>query len=93
MATRIVTATELARGFSDFLNQVRYQGVTLDVQRGNEIVARVQPAGPAAGYPIEQLDALIAALPSLAEDDVDGFLEDIHDAGASLTAGLSPWDS
>jgi antitoxin (DNA-binding transcriptional repressor) of toxin-antitoxin stability system len=93
MIIRTVTATELARGFSDFLNQVRYQGVTLDIRRGNETVARIQPAGPTVGYPIEQLDALIAALPSLAEDDAASFLDDIHEATANLTAGSSAWDS
>ena len=93
MIIRTVTATELARGFSDFLNQVRYQGVTLDIKRGNETVARIQPAGPTVGYPIDQLDALVAGLPSLAEDDVDAFLQDIHEGTASLTAGTSEWDS
>ena len=93
MTIRTVTATELARGFSDFLNQVRYQGVTLDVKRGNEIVARIQPAGPTVGYPVDQLDALIAALPPLAEDDVEAFLHDIHAATANLTSESSAWDS
>lgn len=93
MIIRTVTATELARGFSDFLNQVRYQGVTLDIRRGNETVARIQPAGPTVGYPIDQLDSLIAELPSLAEGDADAFLEDIHEGTASLTAGSSAWDS
>lgn len=93
MIIRTITATELARGFSDFLNQVRYQGVTLDVRRGNETVARIQPAGPTLGYPIDQLDTLIAALPSLAQDDVGTFLEDIHAAVANLTAGSNAWDS
>lgn len=56
--------------------------------RGNEIVARVQPVGPTAGYPIQELDALIASLP-LGEDDLDAFLRDIHEAGANLTAPFS----
>lgn len=91
MTVRTVTATELARGFSDFLNQVRYQRITLDVKRGNEIVARIQPAGPAVGYPIDRLDELLASLPTLGEDK--DFLADIHQVTERLTPTSSAWDS
>ena len=38
---KTVTATELARNLSDFLNRVRYQGESFGVIRGRELVARL----------------------------------------------------
>jgi antitoxin (DNA-binding transcriptional repressor) of toxin-antitoxin stability system len=48
MGAREVTATEFARNLSSLLNEVRYQGVSLEVRRGKEAVAHVvpRPRGP-----------------------------------------------
>lgn len=60
MASLSLTVTQLSRGLSDFLNQVQYQGQTLDIQRGKKVVARVLPAVVTDGFPISQLDASLA---------------------------------
>ena len=46
METRSITATFLAKNFSEILNQVRYQHVTLEVTRGHDLVAYVVPVHP-----------------------------------------------
>lgn len=91
MSTRSITATYLARNVSDLLNQVRYQHVTLEVTRGNDLVAYVSPPPGAAGYPIDQLDYLLAGLPHLSDEEVGQFLADIHDGVASQSAGSDAW--
>lgn len=78
MPIRSITATHLARNFSDLLNQVRYQQVTLEVMRGNEPIAYVTPVLMATGYPIAQLDRLLSGLPRLSNEESQQFLEDIH---------------
>lgn len=93
MHTTTLTATTLARNFSEYLNQVRYQGASFDIQRGVEVVARLCPVSSAAGYPIDQLAALFAALPSLDEADTQALLEDIHAATGNLTAEKDAWGS
>ena len=50
-----LTATALARNFSAYLNQVCYQGASFEIKRGTEIVARLMPTAPVAGYPLEKL--------------------------------------
>ena len=52
MSHQVISATTLARNFSEFLNRVRYQGVTLDVTRGSDVIACISPPSPAGGYPI-----------------------------------------
>lgn len=93
MTVRSITATQLARNFSDLLNQVRYQGVTLEVVRGNEVIARVSPPSAASGFPVAALDRLLASLPRLSDEESRDFLADMHEAVASLTAAPNAWGS
>ena len=57
-----ITATDAARRFSEFLNQVRYQGVEFDIVRGKEVVARLVPAAPPGGVALDRLDELARSL-------------------------------
>lgn len=93
MTTRSVTVTYLAKNFSDLLNQVRYQGVTLEVVRGNEVVACVSPPSARLGFPVVELDRLLASLPRLSDEESRQFLADMHEAMASLTVGADAWGS
>jgi hypothetical protein len=88
-----LTATTLARNFSDYLNQVRYQGATFDIQRGSDIVARLSPASRVAGYPLSRLGELYAALPELDEAEADALLADIHGATDALLPEADAWGS
>jgi hypothetical protein len=49
MSVIALTVAKFSRGLSNFLNQVQYQGQTLDIQRGKRVVARVLPAGISEG--------------------------------------------
>lgn len=93
MPTRSITATHLARNFSDLLNQVRYQQVTLKVMRGNEPVAFVTPVPVATGYPIAQLDRLLSGLPRLSNEESQQFLDDIHCGVTELSLEHDSWVS
>lgn len=93
MTTRSITATQLARNFSDLLNQVRYQGLTLEVVRGDEVVACISPPSAASGFPVAELDRLLASLPRLSDEESREFLADMHEAMTSLAAGPDAWGS
>jgi hypothetical protein len=93
MTTRSISATNLARNFSDMFNQVRYQHVTLEVMRGNELIAYVSPGPVAAGYPISQLDRLLAGLPRLSVEDTQQFINDIHHGVADQPMERDAWAS
>lgn len=91
MSVIALTVTEFARGLSNFLNQVQYQGKTLDIQRGKIIVARVLPAGTTDGFPIDRLDAMLAKGPQLSASERLAMAEDLGAARASLTTRDDPW--
>ena len=42
-----ISATAMARSFSDVLNRVRYRGESFVVERGGEAMCRIVPAAPA----------------------------------------------
>ena len=91
MGAREITATEFARNLSSLLNEVHYQGVSLEVKRGKEIVAHVVPPPSRPGYPIERLNRLFATLPKLDKADADLFLADLASLDRTLVQSDDPW--
>lgn len=57
-----MTATEVARNFSDVLNRVRYRGEEIVIERGGEPVAKIVPVGPKP-CTVAELSRLLASLP------------------------------
>ena len=88
-----LTTTNLARNLSEYLNQVRYQQTSFDIQRGNDVIARLCPVARLSGYPIERLDEFFANLPALDEAEADAMLADIHAATQALPPESQAWDS
>ena len=93
MSAREISATEFARNLSSLLNEVCYQGVSLDVRRGKDIVARVSPPEPVPGFPIGRLNEFFASLPRLTRGDADDFLEDLEALDRTLVGSSDPWAS
>jgi hypothetical protein len=96
MTTVTVSATEFSRGLSDFLNQVQYQSQVLDIERGRRVIARLSPVSPVAasgGFPLSQLDAMLAKAPRLAAADVELMAQQLQAARATLVQRPDPWAS
>lgn len=93
MSHQTISATTLARNFSEFLNRVRYQGVTLDVTRGSDVIACIAPPRPAGGFPIAQLDRLFASLPLLDAAEAKQFEADVAAAVGQLWQEDDAWAS
>jgi hypothetical protein len=87
-----LTVTQFSRGLSDFLNQVQYQGQTLDIQRGKKVVARVLPASAADGFPIDQLDTVLARGPQLSASERQTMAKDLGELRGNLAHRRNPWD-
>lgn len=92
MGAREITATEFARNLSSLLNEVRYQGVSLEVRRGKELMAHVVPPPSAPGFPIARLNHLFATLPRLDKADAEAFLNDMAELDRSLVQTDDAWD-
>lgn len=74
-----ITATELARGLSDVLNRVRYQGERFAVERNGETIAVLEPAGHPTLFTLGNFLDLLEALPRV-DDNFAADLEEIHAA-------------
>ena len=74
MSVVALTVTEFSRGLSDFLNEVQTPGQSLDIQRGKGVL----PAVACAGFPIDQLDELLARGPQLTVTERQAMAADIR---------------
>jgi hypothetical protein len=88
-----VNVTNFFRGLSEFLNQVQYKGQVLDIEHGKKLIARVSPASVVDGYPIDQLDKLIASGPQLSAVERLSFAKDVQDVRSRLSKSRDPWAS
>ena len=96
MTAITVNATDFSRGLSDFLNQVQYKSQVLDIERGKRVIARLVPVGPTAsnnGFPLSQLDALLANGPRLPAEDGVAMAEDVVTVRAKMLRRADPWAS
>ena len=91
MSVVALTVTEFSRGLSGFLSQVQYQGQSLDIQRGKRVVARVLPAVASSGFPIDQLDDVLAKGPQLKASERLAMTEDVCSVRTSLKTKSDPW--
>ncbi|WP_341792101.1 antitoxin [Rickettsia endosymbiont of Gonocerus acuteangulatus] len=76
---QIVKATEAVRSFSDIINRVYYKGESFDIQKGNNIVARITPAHP-IDKPKKTLKEFFEHAPTLDADDAEQFKKVVYKA-------------
>jgi hypothetical protein len=88
-----VNVTDFSRGLSEFLNQVQYKGQVLNIERGKKVIATVSPASVLDGYPIDQLDKLIAGGPQLSAAERLSFAKDVQNVRSRLSKSRDPWAS
>jgi antitoxin (DNA-binding transcriptional repressor) of toxin-antitoxin stability system len=74
-----ISVTKAARQFSDLINRVRYQGVSFEIERGQEVVARIIPASLPVTLSIAELDEKWKQLPRLDPEDAVLFQETLDD--------------
>jgi hypothetical protein len=87
-----LSVTELVRNFSDYINRTAYRNERFILTKGRKAVAELRPVP--SGRTLGELPALLESLPSLSEEDADGFLADIDEARASLPSAVGdPWRS
>ena len=71
---RRLSATEVARRFSEIVNRVRYQNEVVIVERGKQPVCEIGPVAAASPFTGADLVALLQSLPSAP----DGYLEAVE---------------
>lgn len=73
------------------VDKVHREGVSIDLERDDQIVARLTPAVPRSSLTIGGLRAFIARLPSL-EGDAESFAADVRTIRQFFPAENNPWD-
>ena len=86
-----MNVTQAVRQFSDLLNRVFYQGISIELERGNKVIARISPVSLASPLKVKDLNRLFAQLPSLGED-AEAFAKDLEDIRKQIPLEKNQWD-
>ena len=86
-----MSVTQAVRQFSDLLNRVFYQGATVELERGNKVIARISPVGRKSSFKVKDLNRLFAKLPSLGED-AEAFAKDLTEIRKNVPLEKNQWD-
>jgi len=82
---------EAEKNFAKLVNKVYLEGVSVDLERDNKVIARLTPAEPRSPLTVGALNAFLRSLPPLG-DDADGFAHDVRAIRAEFPAEANPWD-
>jgi antitoxin (DNA-binding transcriptional repressor) of toxin-antitoxin stability system len=90
-----LTVTEVVRNFSEILGRVRFRGERFVLTKGGKPVAELGPVTIGEPVRLEELPALLAALPHLGTEEAERFaqdLEQVRQASGTVPA-TGPWGS
>jgi antitoxin (DNA-binding transcriptional repressor) of toxin-antitoxin stability system len=85
-----ISVTEAERDFANLVNRVYSEGIPIELERGNEVIAHLTPAVPRSRLKVRELSAFLEGLPKLRED-ADAFLEDLRAIRRGFPAEANPW--
>ena len=90
---QMVSATEVARHFAEYIDRVSCRGESFVILRGNRPVAELRPLP--AKKRLGELPALLASLPHLSPGEADGLADDLEAARQALAHAevRDPWRS
>ncbi|MCP4754510.1 MAG: antitoxin [Proteobacteria bacterium] len=86
-----INVTKAVRQFSDLVNRVHYQGISVELERGNKVVAKLTPVNSESSLKVKDLDRFFAELPSLGED-AESFAKDVKGIRKQFPPESDPWD-
>jgi antitoxin (DNA-binding transcriptional repressor) of toxin-antitoxin stability system len=85
-----LTITEAERNFAGLVNRVCSEGISVELQRDNSVIAYLTPALPQSPLKVCNLNAFLQQLPKL-EDDTDAFSADVRTIHREFPAEVDPW--
>jgi len=85
-----ISVAEAERDFANLVNRVHSEGIPVELERDNEVIAHLTPAAPRSRLKVGQLNAFLQALPKL-EEDADAFLDDVREIRREFPSEPSPW--
>lgn len=82
---------EAEKNFIQLVNKVHGEGISVDLERDDKVIARLMPAEPRSPLTVRDLNAFLRSLPSLG-DDADTFSQDVRAIRAAFPTETNPWD-
>jgi antitoxin (DNA-binding transcriptional repressor) of toxin-antitoxin stability system len=86
-----MTVAEAEKNFAKLVDKVYLEGISVDLERDDKVIARLTPVGPTSPLTVGELNAFLRNLPSLG-DDAEAFARDVHAIRADFPAEANPWD-
>jgi antitoxin (DNA-binding transcriptional repressor) of toxin-antitoxin stability system len=90
IAMERIGLADAERHFSELVQRVYSEGIVVELDRGDRVVARISPATPSSPLKVRDLNSFLQSLPRLGED-AEAFREDLRTARHSFPAERDPW--
>jgi antitoxin (DNA-binding transcriptional repressor) of toxin-antitoxin stability system len=85
-----MNVTEAEKNFATLVNKVYAEGISVDLERDDKVIARLTPAEPPSMLTVGELNAFLRGLPALG-DDADAFAQDVRAIRSEFPAEADPW--
>jgi hypothetical protein len=85
-----MNVAEAEKNFAHLVNKVYVEGISVDLELDDKIIARLTPAKECPTLTVGGLNAFLRSLPSLG-DDADEFAQDVRAIRAEFPAEANPW--
>jgi antitoxin (DNA-binding transcriptional repressor) of toxin-antitoxin stability system len=85
-----IALADAERDFCQLVHRVYSEGITVELDRGDQIIARISPVGPRLALKVGDLNAFLQNLPKLG-DDAEVFREEIQAMRRDLPVECDPW--
>ena len=72
-----ITIADAERDFAGLVNRVYSEGIDVELERGDKVIAHLTPAAPRSPLKARDLNAFLHGLPKV-QDDADAFLNDVR---------------
>jgi antitoxin (DNA-binding transcriptional repressor) of toxin-antitoxin stability system len=86
-----ISVTDAQRDLTALVDQVVSHGVSVDLERDKQVVARITPVRIKSKLKIRDFGAFLQDLPRLG-DDAAAFSEDLRNIRREVPSENSPWD-
>lgn len=93
MSVKVLTVTEAARHFSEYISRVAYRHETFVLRKGRKPMAELRPLP--SGRRLGDLPSILRSVPHLSEADADAFAKDVAAARHAVADDplRDPWAS
>ncbi len=86
-----MNVAEAEKNFAKLVDKVYMEGVSVDLERDDQVIARLTPVQRRPHLAVSELNAFLRGLPSLG-DDANVFAQDVRALRAEFPAEGHAWD-